>query len=528
MSIAPSTSVTLYKNVPLDNTYKHTLYFHSVTAQNAYFNNLSKLSISPNTYQRVNKGVFRIGQPANVMYAYNYLSFTNNNSEYEQKRFYAFITKVEYVNDSVCDIFYEIDVMQTWLPNIHYNLGSQFVEREHSVTDNAGENIVPEPVELGEYVMDNYETLLDLSDCCVIVGTIDNDSSLQFPIVGYMYDNIYSSCRLHNFTCDVTGYDALGNFISNHQDPDNEIKFMYIAPQALFTAITQGIIPNFKTSVVNTASGTALDDEAVFNDSASSSGYTPDNKKLYTYPYNFYSVDNSCGDNIVLRYEFFTNFTPSFNIKGTFVQPVKVTCYPAHYKGISNVDYKESVSIDSFPQASWSNDYYARWLAQDSVASALSMLGNVGIGAAVGGAVGAGASLASGLLSLGASAYKASLHADIVKGKTTSNVLIANGQLKFRGCRTHITKDMCKVIDNFFTRFGYATNELKEPNISSRPHWNYIKTRDCTINCYQSNIPNEFTKQINANFDKGITFWKSSGASDNQNVGNYLLVNKPT
>lgn len=512
----PNSTIKILKNIPLDNTYKHTIYFESLSAQTNYFTGKAKYNLNNYTYQRVQKNVCRVGVVADNLYDCNYMMFQNTG--FGQKWFYAFITGIEYVNDNCSDIYFEIDVMQTWF--FDYELGNQYVEREHSLTDNVGDNIVPEPVELGEYVMDNYETLLDLSDCCVIVGTIDNDTSLQFPIVGYMYDNIYSSCRLHNFTCDVTGYDALGNFISNHQNPDNEIKFMYIAPQALFTAITQGIIPNFKTSVVNTANGTTLDDEAVFNDSASSSGYTPENKKLYTYPYNFYSVDNSCGDNIVLRYEFFNNFTPSFNIKGTFVQPVKVTCYPAHYKGIANVDYKESVSIDNFPQASWSNDYYARWLAQDSVASALSMLGNVGIGAAVGGAVGAGASLASGLLSLGASAYKASLHADIVKGKTTSNVLIANSQLKFRGCRTHVTVDMCKCIDNFFTRYGYATNKIKQPNISSRPEWNYVKTCDCTI---KGSVPANDMNKINSIYDKGITFWKIAS-----HIGNYLLNNKPT
>lgn len=51
-------------------------------------------------------------------------------------------------------------------------------------------------------------------------------------------------------------------------------------------------------------------------------GYKPKNKKLYTYPYNFYHVDNASGSELSLRYEFFENNTPVVEISGTVTQPV--------------------------------------------------------------------------------------------------------------------------------------------------------------------------------------------------------------
>ena len=37
MYIEPNSNIKIYHNVPLDDTYKHTLYFSSLASQNAYF-----------------------------------------------------------------------------------------------------------------------------------------------------------------------------------------------------------------------------------------------------------------------------------------------------------------------------------------------------------------------------------------------------------------------------------------------------------------------------------------------------------
>ena len=65
--------------------------------------------------------------------------------------------------------------------------------------------------------------------------------------------------------------------------------------------------------------------------------------------------------------------------------------------------------------------------------------------------------------------------------------------------------------------YGYQTNRVKTPNISARPHWNYIKTNDCVI---EGSVPCDDMNKICSIFDGGITFWKKGSE-----VGNYSLDN---
>ena len=65
--------------------------------------------------------------------------------------------------------------------------------------------------------------------------------------------------------------------------------------------------------------------------------------------------------------------------------------------------------------------------------------------------------------------------------------------------------------------YGYATHRVKIPNISARPHWNYVKTIDANI---VGSVPVESMSKIRSIFDKGVTFWKNG-----DNVGNYNLDN---
>lgn len=153
MFIEPNTNIRILKNVPLDNTYKHTLYFSTHEQQESYFKSLTKHTLTNQTYQRVNKGVARVGLKAESLYDCNYIMFQNES--FGSKWFYAFITKVEYVNNIVSEITFEIDVMQTWC--FDYFLRECYVAREHTETDVVGEHLVAEPVDLGNVICTNIQ-----------------------------------------------------------------------------------------------------------------------------------------------------------------------------------------------------------------------------------------------------------------------------------------------------------------------------------------------------------------------------------
>ena len=83
-----------------------------------------------------------------------------------------------------------------------------------------------------------------------------------------------------------------------------------------------------------------------------------------------------------------------------------------------------------------------------------------------------------------------------------------------------ITEQNARIIDDFFTKYGYACHRVKKPNMNSRPRWNYVKTKGCIA---IGSAPSDEIKKICSIYDKGITFWKN--ASD---VGDYSLNNEPT
>ena len=160
MYIEPNTNIRILKDVPLDTTYDHTIYFSSATAQTNYFAGLTKYNLNNQTYQRVKRGYARVQRKAEDLYDCNYMMFQN--SAYGNKWFYAFITSVEYVNNVTSEITFEIDDIQSWF--FDFTLDQCFVEREHTITDNIGEHIEPESVEMGEYVFNDYKPIIYMKD----------------------------------------------------------------------------------------------------------------------------------------------------------------------------------------------------------------------------------------------------------------------------------------------------------------------------------------------------------------------------
>lgn len=514
MYIEPQTNIKILHNVPLDTSYEHTIYFSSAETQRGYFAYMQKYNLSNYTYQRVQRGMARVGIKADDLYDCNYMMFQN--SAYGDKWFYAFITNVEFINNETSQITFEIDVMQTW--HFNYNPDYCFVEREHSATDNIGDNIIPEAVETGEYVFDGYTNLVDLSDLTVIIAVVDvND--ISGATHGVLYDGIYGSAELYGYSStDINGIN--GKITEYLQKPDAIIG-MYVCPTAFITAISDD-----KIVATGQAKSWSISASAV-NTSMSLDGYVPKNHKLYTYPFNFYHVDNGSGSGLSLRYEFFSNLTPTFTVSGMVTQPVKGVLRPTAYKG-ANTSMTENLTLTNFPMCSWSVDAYQAWVAQNSIPmtidaiSGLVQTGVSAIGATSDAGVGThlisqGIGMVSNVLK---QSYKASIASDITKGcSNNGGINVADKKQHFYGGRCCITHQYAQMIDDYFTRFGYATNRLKIPNRNLRPHWNYVKTIGCTLT---GSIPADDMRKICSIYDNGITFWRNGSE-----VGDYTLNNSP-
>lgn len=171
MNIEPNTTIYLMKDVPLDNTYTDTMWFENASSQWTHFKTRvdteDGMVFPVNTYQRVNKNSCRLQVSADDIYNYNYMMFQNTN--YGNKWFYAFITSVDYINNAVAQINYEIDVMQTWA--FDYVLEMCMVVREHSSTDQVGDNLVAETIETGDYLPYFAEFDEDSEEMGVLIAT---------------------------------------------------------------------------------------------------------------------------------------------------------------------------------------------------------------------------------------------------------------------------------------------------------------------------------------------------------------------
>lgn len=510
MYIEPNTNIKILHNVPLENTYDHTLYFASASAQYTYFASKVYKNCTNYTYQRVNKGRMRIEGKADLYYNCNYLMFQNTN--FGNKWFYAFINSVEYVNNETTEITFEIDVIQTWYFDAHVE--ECFIERNHSRSDAIGDNIVPETLNCGEYVFNSYgDIVTGMNDMCVIIAIVDTtDQSF-----GQLYDGIYGGAKL--FVYDSDDVSTINSKVDEYLQKPDAILSMYMCPKMIVGNIpTSHIIPyggsGFVTEVTKSSA----------NKNMKLDGYKPKNGKMYTYPYNFYHVDNGSGQELTLRYEYFDNLAPKVRINGTITQPVAMTLRPMNYKGSGNDTLNtEVIQLNNYPLCSWNMDAYQAWVAQNAIPIGYGVINNVasaGVasnysahpeGTMASGAIGT----VTGILS---DWYKASIQADMCKGSfNNGGVNTAISKQKFFGGRCSVNRHMAKIIDDYFTMYGYAIKAVGRINTDARPHWNYIKTVGC---CLSGSIPTDDSKKIISIYDRGITFWKNANE-----VGNYSLDN---
>ena len=124
MAIQPNTNLYLLK-CPLELSNKHQLTFSNKNQQFEYFSNLENLEINRISYQRKDS-VIRYPAHIDSLLEYNYCMYQNDN--YSNKWFYAFIVNMEYVNDSMTNIYIKTDVFQTWQFDLIYK--QSFIERE--------------------------------------------------------------------------------------------------------------------------------------------------------------------------------------------------------------------------------------------------------------------------------------------------------------------------------------------------------------------------------------------------------------
>lgn len=520
MYIPPNTIIKILKDVPLDETYDHTIYFVTPMEQLNYFNTKVKYTLNNNTYQRLNREYMRVGIKAEDLYDCNYIMYQN--TSFGNKWFYAFISKIEYINNEVSEIQFQLDVMQTW--RFEFYIRESFVERMTPVDDFIGDNIIPETLELGElvYNRNNPDTDLDYgvqietptSGVYTIVSIVDTEGS---AVEGNMYDGVYGGAGLYCYdTTTQAGVNQLNAKIASYIQKPESIINIYTVPQS--------IIPNIPVGNKLEYQSTGMTTDKLYpnmNENYTLDGYQPHNCKLYTYPYNFLNFVNGSGGSLALRFEFFKDQVPRMRMSGNITPPVTLKLSPMNYKfipfhtdlGGAEILDSETLSLTSYPMCSWNSDAYKAWVAQNTIpllTTAITSLTGIAMGAEF-----SGVNLLNKVAGAITTGYKASIAADIAKGDfTNGNILVSTNRQHFHGGRMSISYQYARMIDEFFDRFGYAQNRVMTPTEHNRRYWTYIKTIGCRL---EGSIPKDDAVKVCNIYDNGCLFFtKESNFTLNQ------------
>lgn len=514
MTVTPQGQLYLCKT-PLENDYKNQLTFSNANAQLTYFNSVIQHTFDNYTYIKKDN-VVQVGVNIDEIIDCNYLFYKNTG--FTNKYYFCFITNMEYVNENCTRITFETDCYQTWLFQIKYN--RCFVEREHVNDDTIGLHTVPENLETGEYIVnssDYYDGLDNLKYViqCTEWSTSDADKPLATNFGGvYMAGGAYICSSMGEVVNILQAFAGRGK--------SDAVYNMYMIPASMITNTSSSLqysgqnSPNKQTKSITKVN--------------TINGYTPINKKLLTFPFNYMLISNNNGSSNILHYERFSGNTCNFTIKGVPTVGGSIKIITTNYDNNLNSE-EEGIIAGKLPTLNWSDDEYTNWLTQNSVniglgiaSSGLTIVGGLGMMATGGGAVAGAGAVVSGAMSIAnelGAVYQHSLQPNSAKGNVNGgDINVCDKKNGFYFYKMSIKEEYARIIDNYFSMFGYKINRVKVPNITGRSNWNYVKTINCN---FDGDIPQTDLNIIRAMFNNGTTLWHNPSTIYNYGNSNGIV-----
>lgn len=187
----PDSEVWLLQEIPFTPDYRNTGLFTSKEEQFRIMCKRAFHHISECTYIREN-GRIRLELPIKYALRCNYIIYRN--TAFNNKYFYAFVTGVSYVNNETSDLTWQLDVMQTFL--FDYSLKECFIERQHVADDRLGANLVPEGLDIGELVWGAHDQIPATYGKIYVAATFDKQLN-NYP--GGMFNNVYTGLCINEF-----------------------------------------------------------------------------------------------------------------------------------------------------------------------------------------------------------------------------------------------------------------------------------------------------------------------------------------
>ena len=508
--------VILARNIKMDRDYKNVLSF-SESDMLSLVNTNKVVETSSASFVKVGKNIIDTKFSYADALKANYIALQNPN--YSNKWFFAFIDDVELINNGTTRIYYTIDIFSTWWS---YWTGKPcYVKREHVNNDTPGVHTIKEDVSIGEYVVNKLTRGRNFAssgvDALILATTLDLTSGIDIlPNNKYNYrmsDNtvvggIPQSCTYYLFSSYELFLMAVMSIEA--KDQTGAIIDVFMSDTDLFTKTSVHSDTNGTIYTVNDTSVplvTHWAESGVVGDLVKPTTldtYTPVNGKVLTYPYCYILADNNRGTNTIYRYEFFENDTIKFDFHSLLCPGMDMKLIPLDYKNVA-LNYAEGIVLGKFPTLGWNSlsesnagvrDKYNRALGYEDI---IDMIMNP--------------------------LEWTSWRPPATKGNTfVSDLTYSEKRNTIDMYEMCIQRDNARYIDDYFTKFGYEVDVIKQPNITGRTNFNYVKIGDSEVYCFNANnnvnIPADDLDKLNNLFRRGITIWH-----DYTNFGDYTVSN---
>lgn len=538
--------IILCRNIKLDKNYINVLSYSTEQMLDLCRRNAIATASDYSFIRQHNNNIFTGFTYEQCLQA-NYIAFQNK--DYSNKWFFAFIDEVNYSGESNTEIRYTIDAWSTFFDN--WQKQPCYITRQHVNDDTIGANLIDENLNVGEVEAINVvkdDSLDNTYGYYIIVGSTwdigDNENASSQVVGSSLYNGLISAEKLFVIQASLgsTIVDDVKNlqlFIFQSAEDGHlaDIRNVYIVPN--FCISPADLQLHEKTTGEYTCTYYTLNNGVDIPSSKLQAtcttnyiGYKPKNNKCFIYPYHYLFVTNSNGNNNIYKYENFSNFfSPEFQINLIMMPGCSGRIIPQNYKGVrDNID--ESLPLAKYPICEWNCDAYINWLSANAVNIPTQIMGvtknlsgqvqngNFSITPGENGGIGSTAgSIASNIANIIGAFYSASLLPSIQGGNNTGDVNFVSNANNILIYEYKVKDQYLKVIDEYFTRFGYRINEVTMPNIVGRRNWNYIEIPSSESIGYGS-VPSQFMEEINNACRKGVTIWHN-----HDNLGNFNLDN---
>lgn len=488
--INPTSAIYLLSNIKIDNTYENTYSWASYAQQSSSLLAKATHTLTDFLFLRKESSV-KVNLAEESINNVNYVMFKNN-----AKWYYAFVTDIIYINDQTSELKLELDVLQTYYFDITWK--DCWIEREHVTDDTIGLHRLDENLETGETYVQNYTEVDEIEELAICVVATKTTQGQTLPDINdvSIFNGVFVGAGIYADTDPAIITTLIYDYI--HNGREDAIVAIFMMPKNLISTYGATVrIPNTTpVEIIKNVPYQALNNQ----------GYVPRNNKLLTYPYKFLLFSNNQGNVQTLGYEYFSTNSINFKITSDVTINPTVICVPKSYRG-SSTSWEDALTISNYPQCPFTTDSYRNWQAQTQVSNALS-IGSSGL-ALAGGLVSKNPLLiAGGGLGLAQTFNNFEMKKwmpNNYKGSMQGGINIATGQQTFSFYEMSISQSFAQKIDYYFDKYGYLVNTLKEPNIRTRPYYNYVKMVDVN---FSANIGNKFKTMIKDIHKKGITYWK--------------------